>query len=219
MFITSHLFEAYVKCHTKCFLLSLGETGTGNSYSAWVQDQQASYRSGEIKRLTQGAAQNECVIGPIDSEDVQSAKWRFAIETTARAQNLESTIHAVERVKSEVQDKLDLFIPIRFIFTNRLDKDAKRLLAFDAFVLSELLGREIGLGKIIHGDDRTTLNVKTGALVTEVRRLTEKIGALLSSDSPPELILNRHCPECEFQNQCRQKAVEKDELSLLSGIT
>lgn len=219
MFITSHLFEAYVKCHTKCFLLSLRETGTGNSYSAWVQDQQASYRSGEIKRLTQGAAQNECVIGPIDSEDVQSAKWRFAIETTARAQNLESTIHAVERVKSEVQDKLDLFIPIRFIFTNRLDKDAKRLLAFDAFVLSELLGREIGLGKIIHGDNRTTLNVKTGALVTEVRRLTEKIGALLSSDSPPELILNRHCTECEFQNQCRQKAVEKDELSLLSGIS
>jgi hypothetical protein len=90
---------------------------------------------------------------------------------------------------------------------------------FDAFVLSELLGREVGLGKIIHGDDRATLKVNTGALITEVRRLTEKIGALLSSNSPPELILNRHCPECEFQNQCRQKAVEKDELSLLSGIT
>jgi predicted RecB family nuclease len=114
---------------------------------------------------------------------------------------------------------LGLFIPIRFIFTNKLHKDSKLLLAFDAFVLSKMLGCEVGLGKIIHGDDRATLRVNTGAMVSEVRRLTEKIGALLCSDSPPELILNRHCPECEFQNQCRQKAVEKDELSLLSGIT
>ena len=218
MLITSHLFEAYLKCHTKCFLRSLGETTTENCYSDWVQDQQASYRSEEVKRFTEGAAQNQCVTGPIDRENVQSAKWRFAIETTARAQNLESTIHAVARVTSEVQDKLELFIPIRFVFTNKLDKDAKLLLAFDAFVLSKLLGREVGLGKIIHGDDRTTLNVKTGALVSEVRGLTEKIGDLLSSNSPPELILNRHCPQCEFQNQCRQKAIEKDDISLLSSI-
>ncbi len=125
MLITSHLFEAFLKCQTKCFLRSLGETTTENGYSDWIQTQQASYRNEEIKRLTQGAAQNECVTRPIDREDVQSAKWRFAVETTARAQNLESTIHAVERLTSEGQDRLDLFIPIRFIFTNKLDKDAK----------------------------------------------------------------------------------------------
>ena len=219
MFITSDLFEAYLKCQTKCFLRSLGETATENSYSYWVYAQQASYLSEEIKRFTQGAAQNECVTRPIEREDAQSAKWRFAIEATARAQNLESTIHAVVRLASEGQDTPNSFIPFRFIFTNKLYKEAKLLLTFDAFVLSELLGREVGLGKIIHGDDHVTLKVNTGALVGEVRRVTEKIGALLSSNAPPELVLNRHCPECEFRNQCRQKAVEKDELSLLSGMT
>jgi hypothetical protein len=29
--ITSDLFEAYLKCPTKCFLRSLGETGTNNN--------------------------------------------------------------------------------------------------------------------------------------------------------------------------------------------
>ena len=48
MLVTSHLFEAYLKCHTKCFLLSLGETGTGNGYSDWVQAQQASYRKSSV---------------------------------------------------------------------------------------------------------------------------------------------------------------------------
>jgi hypothetical protein len=37
--ITSHLFEAYLKCQTKCFLRSLGKTANGNGYSDWVQAQ------------------------------------------------------------------------------------------------------------------------------------------------------------------------------------
>jgi hypothetical protein len=38
--ITSNLFEAYLKCPTKCFLRSRGETGTENSYANWVRAQQ-----------------------------------------------------------------------------------------------------------------------------------------------------------------------------------
>ena len=63
----------------------------------------------------------------------------------------------------EGRGKSAQFIPIRFVFTNKLGKDEKLLLAFDAFVLSEILGREISLGKIIHGDNQSTLKVKTRA--------------------------------------------------------
>jgi hypothetical protein len=48
-----------------------------------------------------------------------------------------------------------------------------------------------------------------------VRRITEQ----QSSTTPPQLILNRHCSECEFQSRCRQLSIEKDDLSLLSGIS
>jgi len=217
--ITSDLFETYLKCTTKCFLRSLGETGTGNSYANWVKAERLSYSSEGIKHLVEGVAEDECVTGPIDVKDTWSPKWRLAIQTIARTQNLESGIHAVERLISEREDKLAPLIPIRLVFTNKVDKHDKLSLGFDALVLSQMLGREIGTGKIIHGNNYTTLKVNTGALTSQVRRLTEKIGVLLSSNSPPELILNRHCPECEFQNQCRQKAVDNDDLSLLSGLT
>jgi len=59
--------------------------------------------------------------------------------------------------------------------------------------------------------------VKTSALTGEVRKRTEGIAALLVNPAPPELVLNRHCGECEFPSRCRQKAIEKDDLSLLSG--
>ncbi len=142
------------------------------------------------------------------------------------------------------------FVPIRFVFRNKLTQDDRLLLAFDALILSQLLGREVSLGKIIHGDDRgcaresaansesetagqqaemTTAalsraqpritRVKTSALAGEVWKRIEKITALLSSPAPPDLVLIRHCAECEFQARCRKIAVEKDDLSLLAGMS
>ncbi len=108
-------------------------------------------------------------------------------------QNLESSLHAVERVPSEGRGQPGQFTPIRFVFTNKLTRDDKLLLAFDALVLSEVLGRKVGQGKIIHGDGQATLKVKISALTGEVRKLTGKIATMLSSNSPPDLILNRHC--------------------------
>jgi hypothetical protein len=59
------------------------------------------------------------------------------------------------------------FIPIRFVFTNKLTKDDRLLLAFDSLVLSEALGRDIAVGQIIHGDDHTTVKVKTSARLSK----------------------------------------------------
>jgi predicted RecB family nuclease len=106
-----------------------------------------------------------------------------------------------------------------FFFTNKLSQDDKLLLAFDAFVLSKSQGREIKNGRIIHGDDHATLKVKTTALAGKVRKHLDKIATLLSSPTPPDLGLNRHCAECEFQARCRKIAVEKDDLSLLAGMS
>lgn len=219
MRITADLFEAYVKCPTKCFLQALGETAPGNAYADWVRTENASYRREENQRLTQGASSDECVIGLRAAGNLKSARWRLAIDLTIRTDRLESTIYAIERVASQGRGEPTHFIPIRFIYTDKLNTDDRLLLAFDALVLSENLGRDVDFGKIVHGDESVTLEVKTGALVGRARKLTEKIDAMLSSDSPPDLVLNRHCAECEFQSRCRQKAIETDDLSLLSGMT
>ena len=219
MTITSHLFEAYLKCSTKCFSRSLGEADTGNAYANWVQTQTEAYRSEGLKRLMEGVPRDQPAIRPPGAGHLEAANWRLAGEFVARSQNLESSIHAIERIPSEGRGTPAQFIPIRFVFTNKLTRDDKLLLAFDALTLSKLLDHDVGLGKIIHGDDQATLKVKTSALAVEVQKLSGKITTLLSSSAPPDLVLNRHCAECEFQARCRQKAIEKDDLSLLSGMT
>jgi hypothetical protein len=89
------------------------------------------------------------------------------------------------------------------------------MLAFDALVLSDAIGRNIRLGKIVHGDRSATLNVKSSSLISEARMRIKSCAALVANTSPPDLVLNRHCGQCEFQLRCYKQAREKDDLSLL----
>jgi predicted RecB family nuclease len=254
MKITPDLFEAFLKCPTKCWLRAASDSASGNTYAEWVTEQNEAYRAAETDRLLTQTPPAESALSP-PAENLKAAKWLIAVDVVAQASApagcssvslpgpapgetpgqladgtsalppqveprlLETRLHAVERVPSEGRGKAARFIPIRFIFRNKLTKDDKLLVAFDALVLSEMLEREVSLAKIIHGDDHATLKVKTSALTGEVRKRLGKVATLLSSPAPPDLVLNRHCAECEFQAACRQKALEKDDLSLLAGMS
>ncbi len=222
MKITSDLFNAYLKCSMKCRLRATSELADRGTYPEWVRTHSYSYRTTETARLVAASPNNEVALSP-EMKNVKIAKWRLATSLATNAQMgscvLESELHAVELVPAEGKGQTTQLIPIRFIFTNKLSKDDKLLLAFDAFVLSKSLQREIKVGKIIHGDEHATSKVKTSALASEVRKRIEEIAVLLASPSPPDLILNRHCVECEFQTRCHKEATQQDDLSLLSGMT
>jgi len=221
MKVTSDLFQAYLKCHTKCWLRATGELGTGNSYSEWVQAQNLSYRATEVARLVAASPKNEIATSP-NLKDFQTTKWRLATGVAADVQIdlkiLESELHAVQLVPDKNRSQSTQLIPIRFIFTNKLSKDDRLLLAFDTFILSQSLGRTINFGKIIHGDKHAASKMKIAGLVSEARKRIDKIAVMLANSTTPELILNRHCAACEFQERCYNEALQQDDLSLLSGM-
>src|SRR6266705_6822099 len=219
MIMTNDLVETFLKCPTKCFLRSCGEAGTGNAYAAWVRIKNDVFRIEGTKRLVAEVAPDKCAIGTQAMGSLKSSQWHLGVDFAVQSQNLRCSCHAVEQIPSAGRGRTAQFVPIRFVSRNKLHRDDKLLLALDARVLSEVLRRGVSLGKIMYGENYATLKVKTSTLVGEVRKLTDKIGTLLASPSPPDLVLNRHCAECEFQNRCRQKAIEKDDLSLLAGMT
>jgi predicted RecB family nuclease len=153
------------------------------------------------------------------ADRLKAGGWRLAVDVLAQASHLESQVHAVECLPAEGRGRPAQLAVLRFFSANKLNKDAKLLLQFDALALSEMLGTEVSHGKIVHGDNHAVLNVKTSALAIELRERIKEITALLSSPSPPDLVLIPHCAECEFQARCRQKAIERDDLSLLAGMT
>ena len=247
MRITSRLFEAFLKCPLKCYLRSIDEPDSTSAYAAWVRRQDESYQSKATERLQNdgecvvgSAATGNLssgkwhlaldVVAQVNFEP-NTAKSRDSYDGVRQIDShlgqpegqrsrplLESRLHGLERFPSG-RGKAAQFIPIRFIFRNKLTKDDGLALAFDAFVLSGMLGREISIGRIIHGDGHTMLNVKTAALSGKVRKHLDNIVALLISPTPPDPVLNRHCPECEFQAHCLPKALQQDDLSLLAGMS
>lgn len=89
---------------------------------------------------------------------------------------------------------------------------------FDALVLSRAMGVPVALAKIIYGDNWATFKDRTHSVSGQVGKVVSKMATLLSAASPPDFALNRHCPECEFRDRCKKKAIEKDDLSLLTGL-
>lgn len=252
----SQLFEAYLKCPTKCWLRSRGETGEGNAYAEWVKERNEIYRTQGVKRLRDSVPEAERVVAP-PTEDLKAAEWRLAVDVVAQATSpagsesvplpkpvpgatpsdgigsdgtsapqprseawrLESRLHGVECVASQGRRKPAGFIPIRFIFRNKLTWDDRLLVAFDALVLSPIAGHEVSVGKIIHGDDYRTLKVKVAPLLSRARKLATSFTELVGGRTPPDIVLNRHCGECEFRDGCRTQAIAKDDLSLLANMT
>ena len=215
---TSALFEAYLKCPTKCYLRSTGQTGSGNAYAEWVREQNDAYRKEAVQRLV-AVTEGEAAFTTPGAANLKTATWRLAVDLPLETETMASRLHAVERVPSQGRGRPAQFIPVRFVFFNKLTKDDRLLVAFDALVLSEVLGREVSVGKIIHGDDHATLKVKIASLLGKCESRLGRCRRCWLAGSPPDLILNRHCAECEFQDRCRQKAVEKDDLSLLAGMS
>ena len=155
MAIVLQLLEAYLKCPTKCWLMSICEPIADSWYAQWVQAQNEAYLASGFQRLLSETNHQECTISP-SADSLKAGKWRLAANVFTREQRLESHVHAVERLPSEGRGKPACYSPVRFVPNNRLGKDAKLLLAFDALALAEALGEKVNLGKIIHGDDHTT---------------------------------------------------------------
>jgi hypothetical protein len=123
MKITANVFEAYLKCPTKCWLRSTDEICAENSYSEWVKARNDSYRMNETRRSVAESPNDAVVLSP-DMKNFKAAKWRLAPSLAVWAQMdfaiLESELHAVERVSSESRGQRAQFIPIRFTFANKL---------------------------------------------------------------------------------------------------
>jgi predicted RecB family nuclease len=250
MKITSQIFEAHLKCNTKCWLRSVGQIGKQNTYAEWDQTQNHSYRQEGIRRLLEGLSQEKCSLSPT-SKDLMPASWRLAVDLSlesvyekkrpselnerissiiekTRQENplnpqrsevvLATNLQVVERLPPEGRGKTSQYIPLRFIFRNNLSIEDKLLLGFDAIVLSGIIGHNVSYGKIVHGDGCRISRVKIPNLSGKVRKRLDNIIILLSSSSPPDLVLNRNCTECEFGTDCHKMAIEKDELSLLAGM-
>src|SRR6266481_5946151 len=132
MTITPHVFSAFLKCPTKCWLLATNERPSGNAFADWVKSKNETYRTAVVEKLRANTSEGQISNAPT-MENLKAANWQLAADIVARAQLdsclLESRFPAVERIPAKGRGKPDQFMPVRFVFRNKLDKDEKLKMA------------------------------------------------------------------------------------------
>jgi hypothetical protein len=135
MTITPHLFSAFLKCPTKCWLLATSELPSDNAFADWVKSKNETYRTAAVEKLRANISEGQMSNAPT-MENLKVADWRLAVGPVVHTEGMESQLQALERVPAEGRGKATQFVPIRFVPNNKLARDDKLLLGFDALVLS-----------------------------------------------------------------------------------
>ena len=122
-----------------------------------------------------------------------------------------------------MQDLLHLDVahyePIIFSSANKIQPEDKIELSFIGYTLSKILNYMPDKGHIVLVDGRT-ITVKLSENIKKCLPIINLFqGWLAQENDLPPVILNKHCPYCEFQNSCREIAIQEDSISLLGGIT
>jgi predicted RecB family nuclease len=217
--ITKIIFQSFLKCEMKAYLTCSKTVEEQCDFADCYKRLTERYKKKSVASLISKCSQNEYKIGASFPKDFNDKHLRFLIDCEAHGREFTSHIHAIERLLSPEKKNTKNYIPIDFVSSEKITRHDKLMLSFDALVLFSASGDFPLFGKIIHGSQLRTVKIKLDGLINETRKIFKKITALQAINEPPKLILNKHCAECRFRFYCRTKAVEKDELTLLSGMS
>jgi hypothetical protein len=76
MTIALELLEAYVKCPTKCWLISKREPISDSGHAQWVQARNEVYLASGVHRLLSETPHAECIISP-SADTLKTGKWAW----------------------------------------------------------------------------------------------------------------------------------------------
>ena len=218
MLITDDIFQAFLQCETKAYLKLVSAVGNHQEFPEWERHLVEDYKQQCYRQWRADFGEAVCLVG-VFPQDLDNSLCRFVLDCRVCAQEIQSHLHAVERVASPGTTNQSPYMPIRCGPREKITTQDKLLLAFAVLVLWTVSGQAPRFGKIIHGRERASAKVEVAGLLDMAKTVVGKIAAQHARHAPPPLMLNQHCAACEFQARCRQVAVEKDDLSLLSGMT
>lgn len=216
MIISSEIVVSYALCPRKAFLIVYAEDkGIPHEYITIIEQQRQQIQSEYINQLSQ--IHNDII--PYDRQHLESGKEIFV---GAELQTLK--FHAFCGILTRVDKASSLgkhsYEPTIFVGTYSLKKIQKLELYFVAYVLSEIQkktpenGQIITRGSEVHSIRLSDIN-KILMPFLESLQEWEKV----SSPECPPIILNKHCPYCQFYQFCKDKAQQEDNLSLLDNIS
>jgi predicted RecB family nuclease len=209
--ITSEVLQAYSLCPRKAYLLMYGkDKGILHEYEQILRKNQLANQSKNLELLKQ----KHTDVYPYNISNLKEG-YEFLIDANLVADNFQAYCSILTRTNELSYE------PTIFIGTHTINNTDKLSLIFAGYVLTKIQGKLPAVGQIVNmtGELR---RLKLEESHKVLAPLLEPLQKWLNDSSLPEeplVILNKHCSICQFQEQCKVKAIQEDNLSLLDRIT
>jgi predicted RecB family nuclease len=215
--ITAAVFAAFLKCPTKAHLLANGEPAPATYFTDIEARISSMYKSAVTRTLLAGTG----VAKPLHFGDLGTSRGHKAmthpVDCETTAYNVVPPLRKREDWHSAESTPSSTFVPVLFSPWDKAEVSDSLLVCFGALALSQVTGVLADTGTVIYGEKHRRKTVKIGGHAVRTHQIVEAMRG--NSREPPPLLLNRHCAVCDFQQRCRDLAIERDSLSLLSAMT
>ncbi len=215
MVVTKELFTAYLNCPRKAYLKNLGTSSEQTKLGAWQKDLQNKLRQQGLDFI-QKQSPHKIIEAPTATEFLKKASALY-FNCSIESEEVRSIIDAVEILDLRVKNTQ--WLPYRCQSERSADRHDKLLLAYDALCLQTVHRVDIRVGKLVDGANKHVRKVHLHRLLKGVHVYLRQLTELLQQEKEPPPILNKHCVECEFREQCRGEAMKTDDLSLLGKMS
>ena len=193
--ITSDVVVAYAQCPRKAYKLLYPDTqGIPHAYLAIVEEETRKNRANHVKKLL-GKYPDAMPYSPEGLHKGTSIMF----EGTLVSEDLQAYVDVLTRMEETGSERRHPYTPTLLVGTHKISKEQKLQLAFIGYVLSKLHKEKPAYGTIMGGGNKSQLTVLE-TLYKDIGHIVSKLRAWTSAQAPepPPIILNRHCPLCQF---------------------
>lgn len=216
--ISDRLFLDYLQCKHKAFLKLSGKIGVKSDFEKYQDENHAEYCRRARERLS--LADGNTLPPAVNSSFKEIKKQNPSVAAGISISNdKHSLILDAAELASKSSPRKSVYNPIFFLPHQKISKQHKLLLAFYGSALGHEQKIVPASGRIIFGNDFSSTRVKLSSLIKTVGKIEKEITNMIDKQTAPPLRLSDHCKVCEFQELCYAAAKEKDDLSLLKGLS
>jgi len=217
--ITREVLESYFQCKYKAHLQLAGEQGTKSDYELMQAETRNRVHLGAIDKLVTRYKADDVLEGAALTIRVLKHGVPLLVDASLTDEGLSVKFDALKKEAGPSRLGNFHYIPVLFHETERPGKLQKNLLELLALIIGHFQRRQPSIGVLIYGNACNFTKVKLRSNGETTRRTMQEISAIREVDTPPKLVLNRHCQICEFRQRCRAEATAKDDLSLLRNMS
>ena len=211
-------FQNILKCEFKCFLYLNKEIGSKRKIEIVKQK----YIKRQKTKFYEKLKSNKYKIHDLENNFSFNinclSENDYLIDVNLKNNQNNIRIDCIEITK-KASNNLITCIPILIVERNKVKKEDKLLLSYQCNELNKTQYISSKIGKIIYGEKLRSVRINSDNFEKECKKILHNIKRIVNKKVTPIIKFNEHCPFCEYQKYCLEKAQKNDSLCLLKNLS